>query len=80
MRFSGRRATALVAGTAAVAVMALTGCSAGQVAETARKKPSNSGVNANNSDNSVVVRNLQVLYKGPEGYAANGDAPLEVGL
>lgn len=80
MRLSGRRAAALVAGTAAVTAIALTGCSAGQVAETALKKPSNSGVNANNSNNSVVVRNLQVAYNGVEGYAANSDAPLEVGL
>lgn len=80
MRFSGRRATALVAGSAAVAALALTGCSAGQVAETALKKPSTSGVNANNSNNSVVVRNLLVVYKDVKGYAANSDAQLEVGL
>ncbi|MEV7621991.1 hypothetical protein [Actinoplanes sp. NPDC089786] len=80
MRFTGRRAAALVAGTAAVTALALTGCSAGQVAETALKKPSNSGVNANNSNNSVVVRNLQVLYNGVEGYDASARVPIEVGL
>lgn len=80
MRFTGRRAAALVAGTAAVTALALTGCSAGQVAETALKKPSNSGVNANNSNNSVVVRNLQVLYNGVEGYAPDAQVPIEVGL
>ncbi|MFG1605789.1 hypothetical protein [Actinoplanes sp. NPDC049265] len=80
MRFTGRRVTALVAGSATVAALALTGCSAGQVAETAMKKPSNSGVNASNSNNSVVVRNLQAVYNGVEGYAPGTPVPLEVAL
>jgi hypothetical protein len=74
-----RRAT-LVAGAAAVAVVALAGCSAGQVAETSLKRPSNMGVNENNSNDTVVVRNLAVTYNGPAGYASGDDAPLEVGL
>jgi hypothetical protein len=80
MRFTGRRTTALVAGGATVAALALTGCSAGQVAETAMKKPSNSGVNASNSNNSVVVRNLQAGYNGVEGWAPGTPVPLEVAL
>jgi hypothetical protein len=80
MRLLGTRRAALLAGAAAVAAVALTGCSAGQVAETAIKKPSNSGVNADTNDRSVAIRNLAVAYNGPEGYPAGGSAPLEVAL
>jgi hypothetical protein len=80
MRSLGTRRATLVAGVATVAAVALAGCSAGQVAETSLKRPSNMGVNVESSDNSVAVRNLAVLYNGSEGYPANGSAPLEVGL
>src|ERR1051325_149263 len=71
---------AQVAGIAAVAAIALSGCSAGQVAETALKRPSVPGVNAETADRSVAVRNLHVAYNGPEGYKAGDTAPLEVSL
>jgi hypothetical protein len=38
------------------------------------------GVNKNNSNNSVVVRNLTVHYNGTAGYPAGADAPLQLGL
>jgi len=80
MRLPVNRRVALVAGVATVAAVALAGCSAGQVAETALKKPSNVGVNANTIDGSVYIRNLSVVYPGPAGYPAGGNAPLEVAL
>src|SRR4051794_18198658 len=80
MRSLGTRRAALVAGVATVAAVTLAGCSAGQVAETALKRPSNMGVNAENSNQSVAIRDLAVVYNGTEGYPAGGAAPLQVGL
>ena len=79
MRTLGTRRVALLASAAAVAV-ALAGCSAGQVAETSLKRPSNQGVNTQNNTGSVVIRNLAVSYNGPAGYQPGTDAPLELGL
>ena len=80
MRSVGRRRVALFAGAVTAAAVALAGCSAGQVAETAQKRPSNQGVNIDNSNRSVYIRNLSVAYNGTEGYAAGESAPLEVGI
>ncbi|GAA2530171.1 hypothetical protein [Winogradskya humida] len=80
MRSLGTRRAVLATGVAAVAAIALAGCSAGQVAETSLKKPSNPGVNADNANRSVFVRNLSVEYHGTAGYAAGDNATLEVGL
>ncbi|MEU7903259.1 hypothetical protein [Actinoplanes sp. NPDC049118] len=80
MRSLGSRRAALATGVAAVAAVALAGCSAGQVAETANKKPSNMGVNAANSDGSIFIRNLAVQYPGTTGYKAGENAPLELAL
>ena len=80
MRLSGVRSAALAAGLATVAAATLSACSAGQVAETSLKRPSNAGVNATTADNSVTIRNLQVVYNGPQGYAAGENAPIEVAI
>ncbi|MEV4635869.1 hypothetical protein AB0J80_00815 [Actinoplanes sp. NPDC049548] len=80
MRSLGTRRAFLATGVATVAAIALAGCSAGQVAETALKQASNPGVNIDNSNGSVVIRNLSVQYPGVEGYAAGDNAPLEVGI
>jgi hypothetical protein len=80
MRTLGTRRAALVAGVATVAAVALAACSAGQVAETALKNPSTDGVNAQNSDASVLIRGLAVTYPGTEGYESGANAPLEVNL
>jgi len=80
MRSLGTRRAVRVAGAAALAAVALAGCSAGQVAETSLKRPSNMGVNQNNSDNSVAIRNLAVFYPGPAGYPAGASAALQVSL
>jgi hypothetical protein len=80
MRSLGTRRVALLAGAAAVAVVALAGCSAGQVAETSLKRPSNQGVNTQNTTGSVLIRNLAVSYNGPAGYQPGTNAPIEVNL
>jgi hypothetical protein len=80
MRSLGTRRVALAAGVATVAVMALTGCSAGQVAETAILETPISGLNTQTSDGRLEIRNLQVVYNTPAGYPANGNAQLELGL
>jgi hypothetical protein len=71
---------AKVAGAATVAVLALAGCSAGQTAETSLLQTPVSGLNTASPDGGLQIRNLQVVYNSPEGYAANGSAPLEVSL
>jgi hypothetical protein len=80
MRSLGTHRVALAAGVATVAVIALGGCSAGQVAETAILKPPIAGVNAQTPDGALLVRSLQVVYNNPTGYPAGGNAPLEVAL
>ncbi|MFI5932501.1 hypothetical protein [Actinoplanes sp. NPDC051494] len=80
MRTLGSRRAMLATGVAAVASIALAGCSAGQVAETALKRPSTPGVNADNANRSVFIRNLSVAYPGTKGYARGATATLEVGL
>jgi hypothetical protein len=80
MRSMGTRRVALFAGAATVAAVALAGCSAGQVAETALKKPSTYGVNIDNSDGSVAIRGLAVTYVSPKGYPSGANAPLEISL
>ncbi len=80
MRSLGTRRAALVAGVATVGVIALAGCSAGQVAETALLDTPIAGVNANAPDGSVFVRNVQIDYTGTEGYKKGDNAPLELSL
>lgn len=80
MRSLGTRRAALVAGAATVAALALGGCSAGQVAETAILDTPIAGVNSQSKSGSVLIRNLQVEYNGVEGYASGEAAPLELSL
>ncbi|GAA0544867.1 hypothetical protein GCM10010172_28100 [Paractinoplanes ferrugineus] len=80
MRSLGTRRVAQAAGAAMVAVIALAGCSAGQVAETAILKAPVSGLNTQSPDGGLLIRNLQVLYNNPAGYKSGSDAPLELGL
>jgi hypothetical protein len=80
MRSLGTRRVALAAGAATAAVIALSGCSAGQVAETAMVKSPTSGLNTQSPDGALLIRNLQVAYNDPTGYPANGTAPLEGSL
>jgi hypothetical protein len=80
MRSLGTRRAALSAGAATVAVIALSGCSAGQIAETANLKAPVAGVSTASPDGSLLIRNLQVVYDSTDGYPANGSAPIEVSL
>jgi hypothetical protein len=80
MRSLGTRRAVSIAGAATVAVVALAGCSAGQVAETANKNPSVYSVNLENSDKSVLIRGLAITYNGSAGYAQGDSAPIELNL
>ncbi|MFE9654100.1 hypothetical protein [Micromonospora sp. NPDC006431] len=73
-----RRAALLLAGTAAATSLLLSGCGAGQVAETAKKIPSVQGVNVQTPDNVYAVRGLYVQFPGVEGYQAGANAPLNM--
>lgn len=77
MRSLGTRRVVLLAGAATAAAVALTGCSAGQVAETSLKKPSNQGVNTQSASGSVLIRNLSVNYDGVSGYQPGSDVALQ---
>lgn len=87
-RWTNRRAVVGLAGSALAATLLLTGCSAGQIAETARKSPSVPGANAQAQlrnaagevIGSVAVRDVAVAYDGVEGYQAGADAPLRVSV
>jgi hypothetical protein len=80
MRSLGTRSAALVAGAATVAALALGGCSAGQVAETAILDTPIAGVDRETLHGSVYIRNLVIPYHGLEGYKAGSDAPIELSL
>jgi hypothetical protein len=78
MRTLGTRRAVLVAGVAGVTAAALAACGTGQVAETALKNASVYGVSAQNSNRSVLIRGLAVVYNNTAGYPAGSNAPLEV--
>jgi hypothetical protein len=73
----GSRRAAVLAGTAAAASLLMSGCGAGQIAETAAMKPTVSGVNAQTADNAFKIRNVSVAYLSTSGYTAGSDAPVE---
>jgi hypothetical protein len=66
--------------TAIAAIIALMGCSAGQVTQTASGASSVYGLNTENEDGSVLIRNLAVSYDGTAGYPAGATSPLELHL
>ncbi|SCL14612.1 hypothetical protein GA0070624_0475 [Micromonospora rhizosphaerae] len=73
-----RRAALLLAGSAAATSLLLSGCGAGQVAETSAKNPSVQGINVQTPDAGYKVRGLYVQYPGTEGYKAGSNAPINV--
>ncbi len=75
-----RRAAVLLAGAAVATTLLVSGCSTGQIAQTADMAPHISGVNAQTADNIFQVRNLSVVYRNIDGYPAGENAPLEVAL
>lgn len=72
-----RLAAAALAAGAGVA-LALGGCSAGQVTQTASQVAPVNGIDAEAGP--VSLRNLLIEYPGPDGYPAGSDAPLQVRL
>ncbi|MFC6015434.1 hypothetical protein ACFP2T_04380 [Plantactinospora solaniradicis] len=75
-----RRAAAMLTATAAATTLLLSGCGAGQIAETAAKVPTSVGANAQSPDNTFKVRNLSIDYLSVEGYRAGENAALNVAL
>jgi len=82
-RSINRRAAMLLAGVAATALL-VSGCSAGQIAETARKKPAVPGANVSATlaagKGSVAVRDALVIYRDDHGYPKGGEAPLALSV
>lgn len=84
---TGRLVTAS-AGVAAIFALALVaGCSAGQIAETAKIQSSVPGGNAsvsvpvaNNPNSLILLRNVTVDTVGADGYAKGGSAPLTMSI
>jgi hypothetical protein len=75
-----RRAAVLLGGAALAGALLVSGCGTGQIAETANRRPTTVGLDAQTADNRYQVRNLSLVFPGVEGYPAGGNAPLEVGL
>ncbi|HEU4422164.1 MAG TPA: hypothetical protein VFR67_06440, partial [Pilimelia sp.] len=81
-RSTPRRAAAMLAGAAMAAGVLVSGCSAGQIAETANKRPSVPGLNvqaevrddAGTVIGQVALRDLVVTYEDIEGFPAGSDA------
>lgn len=65
-----------LAAALAAAALALTGCGAGQVTQTADTVPAITGVDVDAG--SLALRDLQVEYAGDGGYPEGGQAPLRV--
>lgn len=80
---TGRLATASVGIAAVAATLVLSGCSAGQVAETSQivsAVPGGSArivvPNPTDANSAILVQNVTVAYNGPTGYAAGQNAPI----
>jgi len=69
----------LLAGAAAVTALLASGCSAGQIAETAEQVPAVPGANVDVSafDGTLSVRNAMVVYHAG-GYEKDADAPVDL--
>jgi hypothetical protein len=74
-----RRGAVLLAGAATTGLL-MSGCGAGQIAETANVQPAVPGVNVQTADGLFKVRNAVVEYPDPLGYPSGGDAPLSMAL
>ncbi|GAA1803068.1 copper chaperone PCu(A)C [Planosporangium flavigriseum] len=71
------RAAALLAAPAA-AVALLSGCSAGQISQTDTMVAPVDGVEVNSQHRLASLRDVQIKYNKPEGYAKGETAPLQV--
>ena len=76
-----RRVAVLLAGAAATALL-VSGCGAGQIAETAMKASAIPGVNVDldAANGSYKIRNLRVVYKDTNPYPAGANVPLSVAI
>ena len=72
-----RGATALSASAAVAAGLLLAGCGAGQVTQTETQQPPISGVNIDSPDHKVLLRNLAVVYTGPDGYPQGSTSSIQ---
>jgi len=76
-----RTGLAVSVAIASMTVVFVASCSAGQITQTDRHVPAVPGVNADAAANPgpgrVAVRNVLVVYPGPEGYPQGGNAPIE---
>jgi len=70
------RSTRSAVVAAVLSVGLLSGCSAGQIAQTAQVQPGVPGLNTQAPDRKVYLRNVTVDYPGPKGYAPGANAPL----
>lgn len=70
------RVSAIAVG--AVAAMALSACSAGQITETDSKPPVITGIDANAGD--IALRDMAVAFPGTQGYEEGDNAPLRLFL
>jgi copper(I)-binding protein len=71
----------LVAGSALVgALLVLSACGAGQLAQTAQQQSAIAGVNGQTADGSVALRNALIPFNGPQGYPQGGNAPMAVSI
>ena len=68
--------SALGAGVAAL--LALSGCGSGQLAQTAQQQSAIAGVNG--QAGAVALRNALVPFNGPNGYPQGGTAPIAVSI
>jgi hypothetical protein len=78
MRTSTRGA-ALVAAVGLLAALVLAGCGAGRDAPTSLDLPAVPGVNLGTEDQSLLVRNANVVFS-QNGYATGGRAPVQLWL
>ena len=71
----------LVAGSALVgALLALSACGAGQLAQTAQQQSAIAGVNGQTGDGRIALRNALIPFNGPQGYQQGGTAPMAVSI
>jgi hypothetical protein len=78
-----RSTRAVVGMVAALGALALVGCGAGQISQTANQQSGSEGANAGNTGNTgVVVRNAVIEYSGTaadgNAYPVGGSAPLQM--
>jgi hypothetical protein len=79
---------AVLAGVTVAAAAAVSGCSTGQVNQTAYMATAIGGVNQTfavdappgEQDGSIAIRDMLVSYDGTQGYKKGGDAPLQLGI